>query len=127
MDLKPGELVLVKADAFKGKKNIKDGWEEDTCEVVHQIMRDIPSYKVMDQDGRSCILHQSQLLLVTSEVGIPLCIGIHDAWDKCTSPTPCKLTFKGSEDVMMPHESSGTLVTNCPASKTSLGWINRKL
>ena len=57
MNLKPGDLVQVKADAFKGKRKIKDRWKEDTWEVVHQIATDIPSYKVMDQCGRSHILH----------------------------------------------------------------------
>ena len=28
--MKPGNWVLVKADAFKGKRKIKDRWEEDT-------------------------------------------------------------------------------------------------
>ena len=59
VSLKPGNLVLVKADAFKGKRKIKDRWEEDTWEVVHQIMTDVLSYEVMDQHGRSCILHQN--------------------------------------------------------------------
>ena len=49
MKLKPGDLVLVKADAFKGKRKIKDRWKEDTCEVVHQIITDVPSYKVTNQ------------------------------------------------------------------------------
>ena len=57
VNLKPVNLLLVKADAFNGKRKIKDRWEEDTWEVVHQIMTDIPSYKVMDQCERSCILH----------------------------------------------------------------------
>ena len=57
--LKPGDLVLVKADAFKRKVKIKDRWEEDTWEVVLQIMKDVPSYEVMDQRGRSYILHQN--------------------------------------------------------------------
>ena len=127
MNLKPGNLVLVKADAFKGKRNIRDRWEEEICEVVHQITTDIPSYKVTDQHGRSCILNQNQLLLITSEVGICLHIGVHHAWDRCTIPTPYKPTFKGSEDMMMPQENSGQAVTQCSASKTSLGWINRKL
>ena len=30
VNLKPGDLVLVKADAFKGKRKIKDRWEEET-------------------------------------------------------------------------------------------------
>ena len=53
MNLKPGDLVLVKADAWKGKRKIKDRWEEETWEVVHQIVTDIPSYKVMNQHRRS--------------------------------------------------------------------------
>ena len=59
VNLKPGDLVLVKADAFKGKRRIKDRWEEDTWQVVHQIATDVPSYEVTDQCRRSCILHQN--------------------------------------------------------------------
>ena len=57
MELKSGALISEKADAFKGKRKIKDRWDNETCEVVHQITTDIPSYKVMDQHGQSCILH----------------------------------------------------------------------
>ena len=57
MNLKPGDLVLVKANAFKGKRKIRDRWEDETCEVVCQIVTDIPSYKVTDQHGWSHILH----------------------------------------------------------------------
>ena len=53
VDLKPGDLVLVKADAWKGKRKIKDRWEEETLEVVHQIMADIPSYELTNQHGWS--------------------------------------------------------------------------
>ena len=47
--LKHGDLVLVKADAFKGKRKIMDKWEDKPHEVVHQIMTDIPLYEVKDQ------------------------------------------------------------------------------
>ena len=57
VNLKTGHLVLVKADAFKVKRKIKDRWEEDTWKVVCQIATDIPSYEVMKQHGKSCILH----------------------------------------------------------------------
>ena len=53
VNLKPGNLVLVKADAFKGKRKIKDRWEEETWEVVHQIVTDVPSYEVTNQHGKS--------------------------------------------------------------------------
>ena len=85
MDLKPGNLVLVKADTFQGKRKIKDRWEDEPHEVVHQIMTDVPLYEVTDQHRQSCILHCNQLLLITSETGIPQCMGVHQAWDRCTS------------------------------------------
>ena len=33
MNLKPGNLVLVKVDAWKGKRKIKDRYDEETWEV----------------------------------------------------------------------------------------------
>ena len=53
MNLKPGDLVLVKADAWKGKRKIKDRWDEETWEVSQQIVADVPSYKVTNQHGWS--------------------------------------------------------------------------
>ena len=70
--LKSGDLVLVKTDAFQGKRKIKDRWDDKPHEVVHQIVTDVPSYEVKDQHGNSCILHQNWLLLIVSEAGIPL-------------------------------------------------------
>ena len=127
VDLKPGNLVLVKADNFQGKRKIKDRWEDKPHEVVHQITTDIPSYEVMDQHGQSCILHHNQLLLVVSETGVPLCVGVHQAWDRCTSPTPVKPTLRGSDSKTTPWEDSGLAITKHQARKTSLGWINGKL
>ena len=126
MNLKPDDLVLEKADAFKGKRKIKDRWEEDTWEVVHQIAMDVPSYEVTNQQGRSHVLHQNQLL-IASEVGIPLCIGIHHAQNRCTSPTPHKPTSMGGETKMTPQENNGSVVIQWPTSKTSLEWNKRKL
>ena len=76
MDLKPGDLVLVKADVFQGKRKIKDRWEDKPHEVVHQIVTDVPSYEVTDQHGQSCILHCNRLLIIMSEAGVPLCMGV---------------------------------------------------
>ena len=111
VNLKPGDLVLVKADAWKGKRKIKDRWDEETWEVSQQIMADMPSYKVTNQHGRSRVLHQNWLLLIMSEVGIPLCMGSHHTWDRCTSPTPCKTTSSGGDEKMTPQEQDGKVVT----------------
>ena len=59
VNLKPGNLVLVKVDTWKGKRKIKDMWEGETWEVVCQIAADVPSYKVMNQHGWSQVLHQN--------------------------------------------------------------------
>ena len=53
VNLRPGDLVLVKADAWKGRRKIKDMWEEEMWEVVHQIMADVPSYEVTNQHRQS--------------------------------------------------------------------------
>ena len=111
VNLKPGDLVLVKADAWKGKRKIKDRWDEETWEVSQQIVADVPSYEVTNQHGWSQVLHQNRLLLITSEVGIPLCMGNHHTWDRCTSPTPCKTTFLGGDEKLMPQEQDGKAVT----------------
>ena len=95
MNLKPGDLVLVKADAFKGKRNIRDRWEEETCEVVHQITTDVPSNEVTDQCRQSHILHQNWLLLVTSEVGIPLVYKCLLCMGQMYQPHPMQAHFQG--------------------------------
>ena len=51
VNLKPGDQVLMKADAWKGKRKIKDRWDEETWEVSRQITADVPSYEVTNQHG----------------------------------------------------------------------------
>ena len=92
-ELETGNPVLVRADAFKGKRKIKDRWEEETWEVVCQIAAHVPSYEVMNQHRWSRVLNQNQIHLVASEVGVPLCMGSCHTWDRCTSPTSCKTTY----------------------------------
>ena len=110
MNLKPSDLVLVKVDAWKGKGKIKDRWDEETWEVSQQIAADVPSYEVMNQHRRSQVLHRNWLL-IASEVGIPLCMGNHHTWDRCTSPTPHKTTSSGGDEKMMSQEQDGKVVT----------------
>ena len=33
ISLQPGDLVLAKANAYKGRRNVKDWWEEEPYEV----------------------------------------------------------------------------------------------
>ena len=72
-----------------------DRWEDKPHEVVHQIMTGVPSYEVKDQKEIHVSPHHNWLLLVVSEAGVPLCVGICQAWDRCTSPTLSSLLLKG--------------------------------
>ena len=93
--LKPGNLILVKADTLQEKMKIKDRWEDKPHKMVHQITTDIPSYEVKDQHGHSHVLHCKWLLLIVSEAGIPLCVGVCQVWDRCTSPAQSSLLPEG--------------------------------
>ena len=46
MQLMPGDTVLMKLDAFQGKRKVKDRWSEVEYVVVHQVADDVPTYKV---------------------------------------------------------------------------------
>ena len=125
--LKPDNLVLVKRDAFQGKRKIMDRWEDKPHEVVCQIMTDVPLYKVKDQQGNSYVLHHNQLLLIASEAGIPLHVDVCQVCNRCTSPTPVRPTPRGNESKTMQQEDNGLAINKHQAGKTSLGWINGKL
>ena len=95
MNLKPGNLVLVKADAFKGRRKIQDWWEEDTCEVVHQITKGIHSYEVMDQNWM--VTYPSLKLTYSHHIR-----GWHSLVHRCLSctgqvyqPQPMQAHFQG--------------------------------
>ena len=43
VSLEPGDLVLAKADAYRGRRKVNDQWEEDPYEVECQTAEGIPS------------------------------------------------------------------------------------
>ena len=40
--------MLMKADAFQGKRKVKDQWSEVEYEVICQVTNDVPSYEIKD-------------------------------------------------------------------------------
>ena len=44
--LETADLVLAKADSYKGKRKVKDWWEEETYEVEHQFAEGVPSHLI---------------------------------------------------------------------------------
>ena len=53
MQLIPGDIVLMKLDAFQGKRKVKDQWSETEYKVVHQVTEDVPTYKCEAKAGMS--------------------------------------------------------------------------
>ena len=49
ISLEPGDLVLAKANAYRGRRKVKDLWEEEPYEVEHQVTEGIPSYIMRNQ------------------------------------------------------------------------------
>ena len=50
--LKVGDVMLVRMDAFQGKRKIKDHWGDVTYRVVAQVNKSISVYIVKNQHGR---------------------------------------------------------------------------
>ena len=76
ISLEPGDLVLAKANAYRGRRKVKDWWEEEPYEVEHQVAEGIPSYLVRNQQMQDA--HKSwtetRLFLITPTEGTPLCM-----------------------------------------------------
>ena len=69
-----GDIVLMKLDAFQGKRKVKDRWSEAEYVVIHQVTDDVPVYEVRD-DGRNVkVAYHNRLFLVApaKENAMPL-------------------------------------------------------
>ena len=47
-----GDVVLTKADAFQGKRKVKDQWSKVEYEIVCQVKNGVPSYEIKDASDR---------------------------------------------------------------------------
>ena len=76
--LVPGEIVLMKNDAYQGKWKVKDRWSETEYVVVCQVTDGILAYEVKDEAGNVKTIHHNQLFLVATpkEAIMPLGAGM---------------------------------------------------
>ena len=49
VSLEPGDLVLATDDTYKGRRKVKDQWEEEPYEVEQQVAEGIPSCLMRNQ------------------------------------------------------------------------------
>ena len=69
-----GDAVLMKLNAFQGKRKVKDRWSEVEYVVTHQVASDVPAYEVKDDGGNVKVTHHNRLFLVapTRDAAMPL-------------------------------------------------------
>ena len=65
MQLMLDDMVLMKLDAFQGKRKAKDRWSKAEYMVVHQVADDVPTYVVRDDGGNVKVTHHNRLVLVS--------------------------------------------------------------
>ena len=66
VQLVPGDAILLKQDAFQGKRKMKDRWGDEEYEVIRQVAPDMPAYEVCGRSGNVRVVHQNRLFLVAS-------------------------------------------------------------
>ena len=74
MQLMLSDVILMKLDAFQGKRKAKDRWSEAEYVVIHQVTNDVPIYEVKDDGWNVTVAHHHRLFLVapTRDDAIPL-------------------------------------------------------
>ena len=73
-----GNVVLMKNDAYQGKKKVKDWWTETEYVVIHQVADGVPAYEVKDEAGNVKTIHCNRLFLMATpmEAVMPLGAGV---------------------------------------------------
>ena len=59
VQLMPGDVVLKKADAFQGKRKVKDHRSEVEYEVICQVTNGVPSYEIKGLSGNVKVIHHN--------------------------------------------------------------------
>ena len=62
----PGDIVLMKNDAYQEKWKVKDQWSETEYAVVCQVADGVPAYEVKDEVGNIKTIHRNWLFLVAA-------------------------------------------------------------
>ena len=124
VQLVPGDIVLLKNDAFQGKRKVKDQWSETEYVVFCQVTDGMPAYKVKDEAGNVKTIHHNQLFLVATlkEAVMPLGVGMSISEENISRSTWAEHTLLEIENDS-PEGSVDGADTLSPASRVPLGWV----
>ena len=124
MQLVPGDVVLMKNDAFQGKQKVKDWWSKTEYVVVRQVTDGVPAYEVKDEAGNVKTIHSNRLFLVATprEAITPLGVGTSISEENVAWSTRAEHTLLEVENDM-PEGSMDRADTLSPASRVLLRWV----
>ena len=118
-----GDIVLIKLDAFEGKRKAKDRWSESEYVVIHQVANDVPVYKVRNDGGNVKVAHHIRLFLMAPAKEDAMPLGGSESDEGAAQSTLAELTLLewNSE---MPESDVDEALTQCLTSHILLGWID---
>ena len=122
--LVPGDVVLMKNDAYQGKRKVKDQWSETEYVVVRQVADGVAAYEVKDEAGNVKTIHHNLLFLVATpkEAITPLGAGTSISEENILRSTHVEHTSLEVENDL-PEGSVDGADTLSPASRVPLGWV----
>ena len=117
--------MLKKADAFQGKRKVKDRWSKVEYEVICQVTNGVPSYEIKDPSGNLQVTHRNRLFLLAIPHGevMPLNKSENADINVSTRSTLAELTSLEVEHDS-PKEQMGRCLTQHLASRVPLGWVD---
>ena len=121
--LVPGNVVLMKNDAYQGKRKVKDWWSETEYVVVRQVTDGVPAYEVKDEAGNANTIHHNWLFLVAAPkeavtpLGAGMSISEENVWFTLVEHTSLEVESDSPERSM---DGADTL---SPSSRIPLGWV----
>ena len=110
ISLEPGDLVLAKADTYKGKRKVKDQCEEELYAVEYQVAGRHP-FLPCEKPADGMLMGPPLKLTFShhSHKGDPLCMVVWTEWARCATTTLEEQTLK------MRDETGGN-ATKCELS-----------
>ena len=125
MQLMPGDIMLMKADSFHGKRKVKYQWSKVEYVVVCQVTDDVPMYEVCYNGRNVKIIHHNQLFLVATPRGEAMPLGASKSlseegatWSALAEHTPLEWESEA------PESNMNEAVTLCLTSRVPLGWVD---
>ena len=124
VQLVPGNVMLMKNDAYQGKWKVKDWWSETEYVVVCQVADGIPAYEVKDEAGNVKTIHHNQLFLVATPVGAvtPLGAGTPHSEENVAQSTHVESTSLEVESDSLEGSVDGDDPLS-PTGRVPLGWV----